>query len=309
MVFHRGAPLRLRVQVGISRLGGEIPHEMKRLIFAFREAGQRFSRDGCSFLAQAIAFNALFTIFPLFVLSITGASFFYPDSQKRVLDFVDTLAPALHQVIADNLRSYLGGRSLSGIIAIGFLIWSGKNLFMALTYALDRALGVPKNRPLVHDIALSIVMLPVVGILLIIAMALPILLSIVIRFSEFPQQQHLTQLLGYGVSLLLVFVITIVLYTFLPNRSVRWHFAVPGASFAALTWPLVQFAFAEYTTHVDFAHIYGALSAPLALLLWFYLMGSIFLFGAELCAGWAHLKGTVPVAEIDDAGPKLEAAT
>ncbi len=280
---------------------------MKRLIFAFREAGKRFSRDGCAFLAQAIAFNALFTIFPLFVLAITGASFFYPDSQVRVLDFVDTLAPALHNVIAENLRSYLGGRSISGIVAVAFLIWSGKNLFMALTYALDRALGVPKNRPLVHDIALSIIMLPVIGVLLIVAMALPILLSVIVRFSEFPEQQQVTQLLGYAISLLLVFVITIVLYTFLPNRRVRWHFAVPGASFAALIWPLVQFAFAQYTTHVDFAHIYGALSAPLALLLWFYLMGSIFLFGAQLCAGWAHLKGTVAVSAVDDVQPNLEA--
>jgi uncharacterized BrkB/YihY/UPF0761 family membrane protein len=60
----------------------------------------------------------------------------------------------------------------------------------------------------------------------------------------------------------------------------------------------MQFAFAQYTTRVNFSHVYGALSAPLALLLWFYLMGSIFLFGAQLCAGWAHLKGTTPVSEV-----------
>ncbi|GAC1614476.1 MAG: hypothetical protein NVS9B12_15300 [Vulcanimicrobiaceae bacterium] len=52
----------------------DIPHRMKRLILAFREAGLRFSRDGCAFLAQAIAFNSLFTLFPLIVLTITGAS-------------------------------------------------------------------------------------------------------------------------------------------------------------------------------------------------------------------------------------------
>ncbi|PZR57379.1 MAG: hypothetical protein DLM50_06185 [Candidatus Meridianibacter frigidus] len=271
---------------------------MKRLVLAFREAGVRFSRDGCAFLAQAIAFNALFTLFPLLLLSITAASYVYPNSQQRVLDFVDTLAPTLHDFIAGNLQSYFGARVGSGIIALAFAVWAGKNLFMALAYALDRALGVPKGRPLVHDIALSIVMLPMVGILLIVAMALPILISVVVAFSDLPDQGLLTQLLGYGVSLLLVFVLTIIMYTFLPNRRVVWHFAVPGASFAALTWPLMQFAFAQYTTHVNFARVYGALSAPLALLLWFYLMGSIFLFGAQLCAGWAHLKGSTPVSDI-----------
>ncbi|MDQ6931349.1 MAG: YihY/virulence factor BrkB family protein [Candidatus Eremiobacteraeota bacterium] len=271
---------------------------MKRLILAFREGGLRFSRDGCAFLAQAIAFNSLFTLFPLIVLSITGASYFYPDSQQRVLNFVDTLAPSLHDFIAGNLQSYFGGRVSSGIIAFLFLIWSGKNLFMALAYALDRALGVPKGRPLVHDIALSIIMLPVVGLLLVIAMALPIAISVLVALSKVPDQTLVTQLLGYAVSLLLVFALTIIMYTFLPNRRVAWHFAVPGASFAALSWPVMQFIFAEYTTRVNFSHIYGALSAPLALLLWFYLMGSIFLFGAQLCAGWAHLKGTTPVAEM-----------
>jgi uncharacterized BrkB/YihY/UPF0761 family membrane protein len=43
----------------------------------------------------------------------------------------------------------------------------------------------------------------------------------------------------------------------------------------------MQYAFAAYITHVDFSRIYGALSAPLVLLLWFYCIGSIFLFGAE----------------------------
>ncbi|MBV8246606.1 MAG: YihY/virulence factor BrkB family protein [Candidatus Eremiobacteraeota bacterium] len=273
---------------------------MKRLILAFREAGIRFSRDGCAFLAQAIAFNALFTLFPLAYLAITAASYVYPDSQQRVLQFVDTLAPELHDYIAQNLQTYFGGRVSTSLIAFGFLAWSGKNLFMALAYALDRALGVPKSRPLLHSFYLSIVMLPFMGALLVAAMALPILVSFVVRSTAIGDQAQVTQIFGYGISLLVVFFVMIVMYTFLPNRSVVWHFAVPGASFAALTWPLVQFLFAWYTAHVDFGRVYGALSAPLALLLWFYLTGSIFLFGAELCAGWAHLKGTTPVAALED---------
>ncbi|HEY8297391.1 MAG TPA: YihY/virulence factor BrkB family protein [Candidatus Baltobacteraceae bacterium] len=276
---------------------------MKRLILAFREAGIRFSRDGCAFLAQAVAFNALFTIFPLIVLVITAGSYIYPNSEQRVLNFFDTFAPALHDFIAGNLRSYIYGRGISSIIALGFVVWSGKNLFMGLAYALDRALGVPKGRPLVHDILLSVVMLPVVGLLFLVAISLPILLAVIVALAAMPDQAHLTQIGGYLISMALVFVVVLILYTFLPNRRVKWHFAVPGASFAALAWPAVQFAFAQYTLHVNFRAIYGALSAPLALLLWFYLIGSIFLFGAQLSAGWAHLKGTEPVSELIDELP------
>ncbi len=273
---------------------------MKRLVLAFREASLRFSRDGCAFHAQAVAFNALFTLFPLLVLIIGAGSFFFPNSQQRVLGFFHTFAPALQGFVAANLQSYIYGRGISSIVALFFIIWSGKNLLMGLAFALDRALGVPKGRPLVHDIALAIVMLPLIGVLLLVAIALPVLLALVITYANLPDRQHVTQFGGYAISMALVFIVIIVLYTFLPNRRVRWTFALPGAIFAAILWPVVQFAFAQYTTHVNFTRVYGALSAPLVLLLWFYLMGSIFLFGAELCVGWAHLRGTLKVEDLID---------
>lgn len=260
----------------------------------------RFSRDGCAFLAQALAFNALFTSLPLAVLLITAGSIFFPNSQQRALAFFDTIAPTLHDVVAANLNSYIYGRGISSAIALLVVVWSGKNLFMGLAYALDRALAVPKGRPLVFNIGLSIVMLPITGVLLIIAVALPVLLSIAIAYTKVTDIHQITQIGAYLLSMALIFVVVMLLYTFLPNRRVKWHFAVPGATFATLTWPLLQFAFAEYTLHVNFTRIYGALSAPLALLLWFYLIGAIFLFGAQLSAGWAHLKGTEAVSDLID---------
>ncbi|MBV9264061.1 MAG: YihY/virulence factor BrkB family protein, partial [Candidatus Eremiobacteraeota bacterium] len=63
-------------------------------------------------------------------------------------------------------------------------------------------------------------------------------------------------------------------------------FALRGATVVAIAWPVVQLAFAQYLTHVDFTRVYGALTAPLVLLLWFYCIGSIFLFGAEYSIEW-----------------------
>jgi len=171
---------------------------------------------------------------------------------------------------------------------------------MGVAYALNRALGVPKSRPLYHDIAISIVMLPLTGIVILFAIGMPVAVSIVFAKAHIQDPRGLSELLAYLLSMALVFIVVVFLYTFLPNRSVRWQFAVPGASFVALVWPAVQYIFAFYTVHVDFTRIYGALSAPLVLLLWFYLIGCIFLFGAELSAGWAHMKGTVPVAPLVD---------
>jgi membrane protein len=271
---------------------------MQRFISAFREGGLRFSRDGCAFLAQSIAFNALFALFPLTVLALTAATLVLPSGQQGVLTLFATLAPALHDYLAANISSYIYGRGVSSVIALLVLLWSGKNLFMGLAYALDRALGVPKGRPLVHNLALSFVMLPATGVLLVVAVTLPVAISIFFKIAGIADPTRTTHVLGYLVSILLVFIVTVVLYRWLPNRGVSWGFALRGAAVVAIAWPAVQYAFAQYTTHVDFTHIYGALSAPLVLLLWFYLIGSIFLFGAEYSAAWSSHGGVDHVPPV-----------
>jgi membrane protein len=274
---------------------------MGRVISALREAGMRFSRDGCAFLAQAVAFNAIFALFPLVVLVLSAASFVFPFAEERVLGFFDNFSPTLHEFVAANLQTYIFGRGISSIIALAFLVWSGKNLFMGLAYALDRALGVPKGRPLIHNIALSIVMLPVMAIFLVVAMGLPVVLSIVMAITEVPDRQHVTHVGAYLISIALVFVATMVLYRFLPNRpGMTWNFSLPGSILVAALWPLVQVAFTQYTLHVNFTQIYGALSVPLALLLWFYVIGMTFFYGAEFSAAWAAHSGREHIPLVVD---------
>ncbi len=259
---------------------------MGRLISCLREASLRFSKDGCAFLAQAIAFNAIFAVFPLVVLILAAASAIFPFAQERVLNFLGTFSPTLHEFVAANLQTYIYGRGISSIIAVIFLVWSSKNLFMGLAFALDRALGVPRVRPFVHNLALSMIMLSVMALILIVAMALPIVIAIVLRLAGVPDRQNFTHIGAYTISLLLVFVVTMVCYKALPNRHISWNFSLPGAVLVAILWPIVQFAFTQYTLHINFTEIYGALSVPLALLLWFYVIGSLFFYGAEFSAAW-----------------------
>jgi membrane protein len=267
---------------------------MGRLFPAMRAAWIGFSRDNCGFLAQALAFNALFALFPVAVLVLSAISLVIPNADRRTLLFLGTLAPTLHDFVAGNLGSYIYGRGVSSAIAFVILIWSGKNLFMGLTVALDRALGVPIGRPFLNHLALSLVMLPLSGILLIIAIGLPVLIALLGRLAHFHDVAYVTHIGAYIVSILLVFTVSLIFYAVLPNRRPSLLFALPGATFVALTWPIVQIAFAQYTVHVNFTRIYGVLSAPLALLLWFYVIGAIFLFGAQLCSVVAKRDDPVP---------------
>jgi membrane protein len=271
---------------------------VSRLFVVFRAAGLRFSQDGCAFLAQAVAFNALFSVFPILILTVAAFGFVYgtDEAQARALALIGTLAPSVQPTLTENVRHAVAFRGVSGAVALVALLWSSKNLFQALAYALDRALGVTQGRPLFKDILVSITLIPVLGLLLLVATAVPLVISFVVEYGGFRHAVVWTQVAGYGTAVLLVFVVTVLLYDYLPNREVRVGFGIPGAIVSTLGYELAQIAFAVYSTHVDFRHVYGALSAVAILLLWFYYMGYIFLFGAELSAQWLEqherAKGT-----------------
>ncbi|MGH7684045.1 MAG: YihY/virulence factor BrkB family protein, partial [Vulcanimicrobiaceae bacterium] len=207
------------------------------------------------------------------------------EGQALLLSVIDDVAPALHDLVAENIKNAIAFRGLSGAIALVALVWSGKNLFQALAYALNRALSVPAGRPIVHDIALSIVMLPAMGLLLLVSTLVPPVVTFFTHLGGF-SETFTPQAAAYGTSIVLIFIVAATLYTFLPNRHLPWTFGIPGAVFTAIAYELAQIGFTTFTAHTNLFHIYGALSTVFALLIWFYLMGLIFLYGAELSAAW-----------------------
>ena len=237
-------------------------------------------------MAQALAFNAIFAIFPLAILIISALGFVYgsTEGQSRALATIGALSPEVRGVLADNIRHVVEFRGPSGLLALAALTWSGKNLFQGLAFALNRAMDVPAGRPLLSEILVALVALPVLGLLFAVATAVPLGISFVVTYGALRDGAVISTVTGYGTGLLLIFVVTLVLYTYLPNRRVGLSFGLPGAVFVTVAWEIAQIAFALYSTHVNFRLVYGALGAFALLLLWFYYMATIFLFGAELCA-------------------------
>lgn len=261
---------------------------MQRLIDVLHAAGTRFSQDGCAFLAQAIAFNALFAVFPILILTVSVLGFIYgtAQGQERALLLIGTVAPSVQPILTSNLRHAVAFRGISGAFASIALVWSGKNLVQAIAYALDRALGIVQGRPLVAQIAIAIFVLPVLGGMFLVATAIPLAISIFVQYGGFRQAALLTQVAGYATGVILVFIVILLAYDFLPNRRVPFNFGFPGAVITTGAYELAQIAFGIYSTHVDYHHVYGALGAVAILLLWFYYMGYIFLFGVQFSAQW-----------------------
>jgi len=252
-------------------------------------------------MSQAIAFTALFSLVPLTLVGVSMLAFVYGSDVgvARANAAIQAYVPALGDLLSNNVDAVVKFRGLSGIIGLLGLVWSGKNLFQALTYALNRSLGITRYRHIVWDVAIALTLVPVAGVVLIVATVLPVVITLFVQFAGLESLRWAPQIASYSASAGLVFVASAFLYAYLPNRRPRWGAVVPGALTCAIGYSVAQIAFAVYTTYAANAfQIYGALSALFVLLLWLDLIGVVFLFGAFVSAAWEKdgEAGTLPLA-------------
>ena len=95
-----------------------------------------------------------------------------------------------------------------------------------------------------------------------------------------------------------VFVLALLVYSYLPNRRASLRFGIPGAIVTAIGYSIAQVAFGIYTAHANLFQIYGTLSAIFALMLWVYYVCVIFLYGAHVSAQWEAHYSPKPQAAL-----------
>lgn len=263
---------------------------LRTLIAVFRAAGVQFSAAGAAFLAQAIAFNIFFAAIPLSLVIVATFGFIFGtvSGDLRALDAIDQFAPQFYDLVSGNIQSVVRYRGVSGILGLVGLVWSGKNVFGAVSYGLDRALGL-QSRHFIYEIVIAIVLVPILCVVMMLATTVPLVITYVERFTGLEYLRHGPQVASYAVSLVFVFVLALLVYTYLPNRRSKLRFGVPGAVVTAVGYSIAQVAFGIYTAHANVFQIYGTLSAIFALMLWVYYVCVIFLYGAHVCAQWEVL--------------------
>lgn len=269
-----------------------MPNFLRTLVDVFHAAAVQFSAAGAAFLAQAIAFNIFFAAIPLslVIVAMFGYIFGTEAGDLRALDTIDHIAPQFYDLVSGNIQSVVRYRGVSGTVGLLGLIWSAKNVFGAVSYGLDRSLGL-RSRHFIYEILIAVVLVPILGLVLIVATAGPLAITYVERFTGLEYLRYGPQIGSYSFSLAFVFVVALLVYTYLPNRRACLTFGIPGALVTAIGYSLAQVAFGIYTAHANVFQIYGTLSAIFALMLWVYYMCMIFLYGAHVSAQWeAHFS-------------------
>ena len=263
-------------------------------------AGQALKPDS-AISAAAIAYFALFSLFPITLLSVSIASYTLGPlmDQQFILQKLEFIAPALGQLLGQNIDEIIRTRGpVTGIALLG-LTWSASTIFYTLTQTLNDIWSYKRRRAVWKRRGLAILfVLAFVGPAL---FAASFASSVLTNLSVWLPTQNLP--IGSGVRFILAILLDIVLfmliYIVLPHGAAKWHEILPGAVAAGLLWELAKKAFLLFVSiYVSASNlIYGSVSAIIAFLAWAYLSGIIFLFGAYLSVAFHQFKQQQQEAE------------
>jgi YihY family inner membrane protein len=255
-------------------------------------AVKKFLRiDGAQW-AGAFAFNAFFSLFPLMILLVTIASSFVDRDRagKEVIAYIESYVPISGEMqghIFGTIAGVIEAREQAGVVAFLILVWVALQCFTTLICATNLAWGTAGYNwwrlPLK-----SLVLLGTTAGAVLLGMAVPVLMRMAQGWL-FPVQGSRSWVYGlasFFIPLLVVFFGLSLFYRLAPRRPTRFAEVWVAALCATVLLRAGESLFVIYLK--DFATlnaVYGAFGGMMALLLWIYLSGCVFIFGACLCAG------------------------
>ena len=278
--------------MNISR---RLDQKTRRVWSILRFSVKTFLRiDGAQW-GGAFAFHAFFSLFPLMVLLVTIASSFIDRDRagKEVIAYMESYVPisgAMQHRIFDVIAGVINARKHASAIALLILIWGALRCFTTLIRATNRAWDTAVYNWWRTPMK-SLVLFGIIAVAVLLGIAVPVLATMA-KAWFFPVYDVSSWVYGLGsffIPLVVMFLALGLFYQFAPSRVTRFAEVWAGALCATLLLRAAESLFVIYLK--DFATlnaVYGAFGGIMALLLWIYISGCIFIFGACLCVAQAE---------------------
>lgn len=279
---------------GLQRLG---------IIELGRRSARSFLAHRMTTYAAALAYRALFGLFPFVLLVITLLAVL------RVDGFFEWL---IDQAQSDSSRQVQGpleqdkeGTTLltnfieqahvqagGSLLSFGFAasLYSVYVVTKTLREALNAAYEVAKARPGWKRSAFLVVLGPALAVAVIVAIGLMLIgpqlaeqLAKLVGLDEVVAV--LWAWLRLPVALSLLAIVLAIVFRFAPNVDQSYRAVMPGAVLAVVAWPITSLGFSFYLSNfADYGVTYGSLGAAIGLLFYLYLSACVVLVGAEINA-------------------------
>jgi Ca2+-transporting ATPase len=241
--------------------------------------------------AGAIAYFAFFSLFAAVILGVAVASIFFERDRasSEVIAFIESYIPigaAAREQVFQTIAGIAKGRGPASLFAFALLGWSVMRFIAALIRAVNRAWSTdppPWWRLSVKSLLFLLVVVAAVPL----GMALPMLLRPLLEWfaPNLSVSGWIYSVGSFVVRFTVLFLALILFYRLAPRRRTQFAEVWLAAASATLLLIGAEALFRFYLGNVASLNaVYGAFGAVVALLMWVYLSGSIFIYGACLCA-------------------------
>lgn len=260
-----------------------------------RDAFRIFSDKGARFLGAAVAFYALMSAAPLFVviLYVVGALFGRERAESALWEGLATWVAPEGLAAIRGMTERLDRMERSGsVLGVLLVIYGSTRLFRAVRRALNQLWGIDlegieraRSRAARYGLRyggallLTLFVAVLVAALIVVKAGFAVLATWSTRAAP-----GLLWALDGVTSVALAFVLFTALFRFLPEADVTWRDAMTSAVVSTLLFALGSGAVTLYVRHKHMGDLYEGASAVVLAVLWVYYSAQVFFLGASVGA-------------------------
>ena len=271
-----------------------------RFILFCIDAVNDFLGKNCPYVAGAIAFYTLFSLFPLIlaIISVWGFLIGSDVEQTELARKIAEVIPVSTEYIVETVEGVASARAITGVASVLGLIWASSAAFGAIRKGINNAWGIRKTRPFLEERLIDFGLVIGAGLLMVALLFVTPILSFFREAAGYVAPDvnidFVFSLVSRVVSPVLSFIIFLTLYRFLPNTKVQFKDVWLGALVASMAFDGAKWGFLYYIqTFPVYNVVYGSVGAVMALLTWVYVSAIILLFGALATSRYQGLSAEV----------------
>jgi membrane protein len=266
-----------------------------RLVVATVASCLRYRVTG---LAAEAAFFAVLSVPPL-IFAMAGAIGFVSDqfSPAQIEDVRTAVVElsqraltegAVNKIIEPTIDDVLKGGRFD-VISLGFVLalWSGSRALNVFVDTITIMHGLGGHRGIVKTRALSFLLYILAMVTGVVSIPLVVAGPALVGDWLPARLGFLTHFYWPVVICICICFLATLYHVSVPVRT-NWSFNLPGATFSLFCWVLGSYLLRWFltVTSTDSRSIYGPLAAPIAVLLWLYLVAIAVLIGAAVNAAF-----------------------
>ena len=261
--------------------------------------------------ASALTYSSLLAMVPILAVIFAIARGFGYNKYIEVW-FRDALSsqPQVADVLTDFVNSYLIHTQSGIFLGVGllFMLYTVLMLVNNVEETFNEIWQVSNSRPLLRSLTNYMAMFFIFPIIIVVSMGLSIFMATIAN------KMGDVMLLGPAMKLLLDFspylllsLLFIWLYVYMPNTDVKFKSAIVPGILAGIAMQLLQLFYIHSQIWVTgYNAIYGSFAALPLFMLWLQISWTICLFGAQLTYTNQHMNGFGINLDNIDMHPKVD---